>query len=85
MLADKTVYLGESKWDRLTAIVASPFYTIEIEPEPMQTNSWSKSDFVIRNVGFGAARGVLVKVIDDRFEGQAVHSQTIVTITPGLF
>lgn len=51
----------------------------------MQSNSWSKLDFVIRNVGFGAARGVLVKVIDDRFEGQAVHSQTMVTITPGRF
>ena len=59
-----------------------PILSVNIEQGPMQFNSWSKVDFTIRNDGYGAARGVLVKVVDDRFEGQAVHTQTMVTLPP---
>jgi hypothetical protein len=48
----------------------------------MQFNAWSKLDFAIHNEGFGAARAVLVGVVDDRFEGHAVHTQTRTTIPP---
>ena len=56
--------------------------SIEIKPEPLLLNAWSKLDFTIHNRGFGAALHVVVKVVDDRFEGQAVHTQTMTTILP---
>lgn len=59
-----------------------PLLIIEIEPGTMRLNAWSKVDYVIRNEGFGSARQVMVKVVDDRFEGHGQHSQTLVTIRP---
>ncbi len=56
--------------------------SIEIKPEPLRLNAWSKLDFSIHNDGFGAALHVIVKVVDDRFEGQAKHTQTRTTILP---
>lgn len=55
---------------------------VEIDPEPLVLNTWSKLDFTIHNEGFGAAQQVMVNVIDDRFEGQGIHSQTMPTILP---
>ncbi|MCA9950752.1 MAG: hypothetical protein KDE48_13975, partial [Anaerolineales bacterium] len=45
-------------------------------------NSFETHPFTIHNSGFGAALHVVVKVVDDRFEGQAVHTQTMTTILP---
>ena len=59
-----------------------PILSVEIKPEPMVQNAWSKLDFTINNDGFGPALHVVVNVVDDRFEGQAMHTQTLTTILP---
>ncbi len=59
-----------------------PILVLEIEPEPMRLNAWSKLDYVIHNEGFGSARHIFVNIVDDRFEGYGQHTQTLVTIRP---
>ncbi len=59
-----------------------PILALKLKSGTLVFNAWSKLDYTIRNEGFGAAQQVLVKVADDRFEGQGSHSQTLVTIAP---
>jgi tetratricopeptide (TPR) repeat protein len=61
-----------------------PVLAIEIEPEgPMELDAWARVSYTVRNEGFGVARGLVVTIKDDRFEGQSARTQTIVTLQPG--
>lgn len=61
-----------------------PVLIIEIEPEGlMELDAWARVNYTVRNKGYGVARALNVMIKDDRFEGQAAHTQTIVTLQPG--
>lgn len=61
-----------------------PILTVEIEPEgDMELDAWARVNYIVRNEGFGVARGLSVSIKDDRFESQSARTQTIVTLQPG--
>ncbi|UCC52050.1 MAG: PQQ-like beta-propeller repeat protein, partial [Anaerolineaceae bacterium] len=60
-----------------------PIILLEIHPEEMTLNVWSRLGYTLHNNGFGIARFVIVSLKDERFSGKSGRTKTTPTITPG--
>lgn len=59
-----------------------PILTLDIGPEPMEVNAWSELKYMVRNEGFGPARSLFVRLKEDMFKTEEVHTSSIFTLAP---
>jgi len=60
-----------------------PELSLDIEHEGLLLNDWTVVRFIVRNAGFGPARGLVIHTDKQCFEGQVTHTQRIATLEAG--
>jgi len=60
-----------------------PLIYLAIQPEELELDAWSRLQFTVRNEGFGPARTLIIRAVDDKFEGQIVATRKIATLDAG--
>lgn len=60
-----------------------PELTLEIEHEGLVHQMWTTVNFIVRNVGFGLARNVIIHTSGKQFDGEATRTHRIRSLNAG--
>jgi len=60
-----------------------PELALEIEHDGLVLNAWTMVDFIVRNVGFGPARNLIIRASGRQFDGQVTHTQRLISLDAG--
>ncbi len=60
-----------------------PYLVVEVEPDDLILNTWSRLHFVVHNRGFGPARQLIIRARGSQFEGQVAETRQIITLQAG--
>ena len=60
-----------------------PDLALEIEHDGLVHNVWTMVSFIVRNVGFGPARNLVIRATGEQFDGQVVRTRRIISLDVG--
>ncbi|MBN2393264.1 MAG: PQQ-like beta-propeller repeat protein, partial [Anaerolineae bacterium] len=60
-----------------------PDLALEIEHDGLVHNAWTMVNFIVRNVGFGPARNLMIRASGRQFDGQVMRTQRLISLDAG--